>query len=224
MGSIVEHFVPPRPLALPVFAPGPMRTRMLRPEQRDGDSLTTRAAVLYGMYTFTVRRSGRKAPVSVTVPSLVPAFDSSIVAAISRADSSATLVARALDVDSLLLELRVSTGPDDPRLRFPPTTLFSADFPRVRLVDAKPIGVVPLAEYPPDERDEGGDGEVVLRVVVDATGAAMIPTIEVQHATSPAFALAAARALARYHFAPAHVDGCPVSQVVEVPFWFSLRP
>src|SRR5207244_119828 len=98
-------------------------------------------------------------------------------------------------------------------------TVFTANFPRVRVVDAQAIGVRPFAEYPEDERDEGRDGEVMLRVVIDATGAALIPTMEIVHATSPAFALAAARTLARYHFAPAHVGSCPVSQVIEIPFW-----
>jgi TonB family protein len=102
--------------------------------------------------------------------------------------------------------------------------MFTASFPVVRLVDAKPTGVVPLPDYPEDERDEGRDGEAVLRAVVDVTGAVDISTIEVQHATSPAFALSAARTLARYHFTPAHVGRCAVPQVVEIPFWFSLRP
>ena len=122
------------------------------------------------------------------------------------------------------LQLRVSTGADDSRSRVPPAEIFTATFPRVRLVDAQPSAGNPLPEYPQEERDDGRDGEVMLRVVVDERGAAVIRTLEVLHATSPTFALAAARVLARYHFAPAHVGSCPVPQVVEIPFWFSLRP
>jgi TonB family protein len=81
-----------------------------------------------------------------------------------------------------------------------------------------------MAQYPEEERDDGRDGEVLLRAVVDDSGSVIVSTMEVQHATSSAFALAAALAFVRYHFAPAHVDGCAVPQVVEVPFWFSLRP
>ncbi|HEX4468328.1 MAG TPA: TonB family protein, partial [Gemmatimonadaceae bacterium] len=116
------------------------------------------------------------------------------------------------------------TGPEDTRFRVPSEKLFTATFPRLRLVDAKPKGVLPLAEYPEEERDDGRDGEVMLRVVVDGSGGAIISTMEVLHATSPAFALSAARALARYHFSPARVGSCAVPQVVEIPFWFSLRP
>jgi hypothetical protein len=222
--GILAAFAPPKPLALPVFGPGPMRTRMLR---RDSpDTLTTRAPLLYGVYDFWLRRDGSFSRVKASVPSLANGFDEAVAAAVSAAasDSVLALVPRALDVDSIDLELRITTGPEDPRLRVPAVTMFTAAFPVVRMVDAKPTGAIPLAPYPEDEADEGRDGEVVLRVIVDTKGAAMIPTIEVQHATSPAFALAAARALARYQFTPAHVGGCPVPQVVEVPFWFSLRP
>ena len=61
-------------------------------------------------------------------------------------------------------------------------------------------------------------------MVVDGSGAPLISTLEVLHATSSSFALAAAKTLARCHFAPAHVDACTVPQVVLLPFWFSLRP
>lgn len=222
---IIAHFSAPRPLALPVFSAGPVRTPMLRPAVSD-DSVTRRTPLLYGVYNFALRRNGTVGVVAVVTPSMVASFDPSLIAAISgaAADSTVAQVASALDVDSLPLQVRVSTGPEDPRLRVRPVPLFAAMFPVVRLVDAKPAGVIPLAEYPADERDDGGDGEAVLRAVVDITGAVLVPTIEVQHATSPSFALAAARTLARYHFTPAHVGACAVPQAVEIPFFFSLRP
>ena len=123
-----------------------------------------------------------------------------------------------------MLELRITTASEDTRLRVPAATVFRATFPRLRLVDAKPIQPVPLAPYPKEERDEGGDGEVLLRVVVDGSGAPLISTLEVVHATSPSFALEAAKTLARYHFVAAHVSACTVPQVALLPFWFSLRP
>jgi hypothetical protein len=181
---------------------------------------------VYGIYDFTLYRTGKIGPVTVTVPTLAPSFDGVVVAAITSAaaDSTPALIPRALDVDSIPLQLRVSTAPEDPRIRVPAAPVFAATFPRIRLVDAKPVAPIPLAEYPVEEKDDGGDGEVVLRAIIDVNGTAIVQTIEVQHATSPAFALSAARTLARYHFTPAHTNGCPVPQVVEIPFWFSLRP
>jgi TonB family protein len=224
--AILSHFAAPRPLQVPIFSAGPVRMRMLHVEQLTGDSVDSRAPVLYGVYDFALLRNGGLSKVTVSVPTLAPEFDSQVVDAIltSTADSTLLAVQRALDVDSLPLELRISTGPVDTRLRVPPTTLFTAFFPRLELVDAKPLSTNRPAAYPDEERDDGDDGEVALRVVVDASGLPLIPTLEVLHATSPAFALAAARALAQYRFQPAHVGACTVPQVVEVPFWFSLRP
>ena len=199
---------------------------MLRPEHLGSDSVSQREPVLYGVYDFSLLRSGVISRVITTVPSMAPGFDASVLAALNGmvADSIAALVTRALDADAVALELRITTGPADSRFRVPPATVFRATFPRLQLIDAKVSDVAPLAEYPDDERDDGLDGEVLLRVVIDVTGGAVIPTMEVVHATSPSFALSAARTLARYHFTPAHAGKCPVPQVIEVPFWFSLRP
>ena len=129
-----------------------------------------------------------------------------------------------LDGDRASFELRVSSGAADARVRVPPFLLFTGVFPRLRAIDARPSsGNVP-PPYPDEERDDGADGEAVLRVVVDIDGRAIVSTMEVLHATSPTFATAAIRALAGYRFTPAHVGACAVPQVIEIPFWFSLRP
>ena len=224
--TILAHFTAPNPLQLPVFSAGPVRMPMLRVEHLEGDSIVYRAPVLYGVYDFSLLRNGGVSKVTVAVPTLAPEFDSKIVAAIlgATSDSTPAVVTRALDVDSVPLELRVSTGPEDTRLRVPSEPLFRAYFPQLRMVDAKPLGTNQPPVYPEEERDNGDDGEVALRVVVDAQGVPLVATLEVLHATSPAFALAAARALARYRFAAAHVASCGVPQVIEIPFWFSLRP
>lgn len=224
--ALLTRFEPPMPLQLPVFGHGPAELRILRRETLGGDSLTIREPVVYGTYTFTIRRNGRVDSIATRTPTMVPGFDDRIIAAIrsASADTALAAIGRALDQDSLVLDLRITTGPENTGLRVPPATLFAATFPRVRLVDAKPLPPVPIPQYPEDERDEGRDGDVLLRVVVDGSGAPVISTLEVLHATSSAFALAAAKTLARYHFAPAHVGACTVPQVVLLPFWFSLRP
>ena len=223
--AILMHFEAPKPLQLPIFGPAPAEMRMLRRETL-GDSLTIREPVVYGLYAFPIRRDGTLGKVVTRIPSMVPGFDGRVAAAIAlaAADSSMAIVGHALDQDSLTLELRITTGPEDSRTRVPPAAVFAATFPRLRLVDAKPIPPVPLPRYPAEERDEGGDGDVLLRVVVDVSGAPVISTLEVLHATSPAFGFEAAKTLARYHFAPAHVGACTVPQVVLLPLWFSLRP
>ena len=224
--TFAARFEPPVPLQLPVFGHGPAELRILRRETLGGDSLTSREPVVYGTYTFMIRRNGSVDSIATSTPTMVPGFDGRVIAAIrgTSADSALAAIGHALDQDSLVLDLRITTGSEDTRLRVLPAILFEAMFPRLRLVDAKPLPPVPLPQYPQDERDDGRDGDVLLRVVVDGSGAPVISTLEVLHATSPAFALAAAKTLARYHFAPAHVGACTVPQVVLLPFWFSLRP
>jgi TonB family protein len=224
--AILSRFVAPKPLQIPIFSPGPVAMPMLQVEHLSGDSTGLRAPILYGVYDFSLLRGGGVSKVTVAVPTLAPEFDSNVIEAILTATSDSVLVAvsRALDRDSIPLELRITTGPQDTRVRVAPTTIFKAQFPELPVVDAKPLSTNKPAAYPEEERDDGEDGEVALRVVVDAHGVPLITTMEVLHATSPAFALAAARALAEYRFAPAHVAACAVPQVVEVPFWFSLRP
>lgn len=226
VSTLFAHFTAPAPLRVPIFSAGPVRMRMLRVEHLGADSVAMREPELYGVYDFSLLRSGSVSKVTVAVPSLAPEFDSRVVEAIlaSTADSVLAIVPEALDLDSIPLELRITTGPEDTRVRVPPAKIFSALFPRIRVVDAKPLATNVPPVYPEDERDEGLDGEVMLRVVVDPAGAPLVATLEVLHATSDVFALAAARALAQYRYAPAHVGSCPVAQVVEVPFWFSLRP
>ena len=224
--AFLARFEPPKPLQLPVFGHGPAELRILRRETLGGDSLTIREPVVYGTYTFTIRRNGSVDSIATRTPTMVPGFDERAIAAIrsAGADSVMAVVGHALDQDSLVIDLRITTGSEDSRLRVPAVGLFMATFPRIRLVDAKPLPPVPLPQYPEEERDEGRDGDVLLRIVVDGSGAPLISTLEVLHATSSSFALAAAKTLARYHFAPAHVGACAVPQVVLLPFWFSLRP
>ena len=216
----------PRPLQLPVFAAGPARLRMLRPERLEGDSASPRAPLLYGVYAFRLRRSGGVDSVHVEIPALAPGVDSAIVHAVraGAADSAMTEVFKALRKDVAHFQLRLTSGAPDGRLRTPSQTIFTGTFPRIRMRDAHADDDNLPPEYPLLERVSGGDGEVLVRVVIDVDGRASMPTAEVLHSTSPLFSLSALQALGRFRFQPARVGPCAVPQVLEIPFWFSLRP
>lgn len=223
---LLANFVVPRPLQMPIFGAGPARLRMLRPERLEGDEPSARAPALYGVYNFRLRRSGRVDSVHVEIPSLAPGFDSSIVRAVraGAADSALGPVFKTLKTDAVDLQLRLTSGADDGRLRTPAHTVFVATFPRIRLTDAQadPRNLPP--QFPMLERVAGADGEVLVRVVIDIDGTALMRTAEVLHSTSPLFTLSALKALSAYRFTPARVGQCAVPQVIEIPFWFSLRP
>jgi hypothetical protein len=224
--AILTRLQVPTPLQLPVFAPGPVALRMLKRAPTSSDSVALRAPVLYGVYDFRLRRSGTVDSVRARVETLVPGFDSSVVAAIRGIAGDPVLATLSSEVkrDPLRLELRISSLPTDSHIRVRPLTVLTATFPRIAMVDAAPSPSNLAPVYPDEERADGDDGEVVVRAVVDATGVPVISTMEVIRATSPAFALSALRALAGHRYTSAHVGACGMPQVVEVPFWFSLRP
>jgi TonB family protein len=218
----------PRPLAVPTFAPGPTRLRMLRPERGTaGDtSARLREPEIHGVYHFRLLRTGRADSLKVVIPSLAPGLDSSVLDALRRASDERTLpmFPEELREDTLRMQLRVTSASMEPRLRAASFVLFQAMFPRHLVTDVVPWEQNPAAPYPEEERANGRDGDVLLRAVIDMDGVPVIPTLEVSHATSRAFALSALRTIARWRFTPARVGGCPVLQIVRVPFWFSVRP
>ena len=228
MHLIVTHLVLPQPLQLPVFGAGPVRLRMLRPERLEGDEASVRAPAVYGVYRFRLSRGAERRIdlVVVDIPSLAPGLDSSVVRALVAAanDSAMTPVLKELGKDGVVFQLRLTSGSGDGRVRVPPVTIFAAAFPRLRMTDAHPSPENLPPEYPLLERLRGGDGEVLVRVVINADGSPLMRTAEILHATSSLFGSAALSALSLYRFTPARVGECAVSQVLEVPFWFSLRP
>jgi Gram-negative bacterial TonB protein C-terminal len=225
--GITSHLTLPKPLGLPVFEPGPVRLRMLRVERNPtGDSTALRAPVLTGVYQFVLRRNGTTSPVVVAASSLVPEFDSSIVRAVAAASQARSFPPLRRDIigNEIPLELRISSGAEDSRVRVPGYDLFASYFPRIRMIDARPSSGNLPPVYPNDERDEGSDAEVFVQMVVGTNGSFVPGTVEVIRSPSQAFTLAALRAVIGYKFTPAHVNGCFVPQLVHVPFWFSLRP
>ena len=213
----------PQPLALPLFAAGPARLRMLVPAG-EGDA-TARRPVLHGIYRVLLGPWPQRVDsVRTLVTTLAPQADSAILAVLAAVAAEPNRrVGDGDDGKPMPLQLYITSGVVDPRVRSQGITLFEAYFPVVRMVDAVPSPDNLPPPYPPSAID-GDDGEVLLQVVVGTDGAPVPGTVEALHATSEEFLRAAVAGLARYRFTPARVDGCAVPQEVEVPFWFSLRP
>jgi hypothetical protein len=92
----------------------------------------------------------------------------------------------------------------------------------------------PRLTYPPEAKDGGVGGVIILAFVVDSTGRVMMNTVKDKWPTDrprltgwsgsryQAFVNAARMALSYALFDPATVGGCPVSQPAEQPFTFTL--
>jgi len=213
--NVGSAFVPPRPFRLSVFA-GPALLRSLRSMSSD-TAAELRSPTLTGIYRY-VRAVGDSAPkINVIRESLLTGFDAAAVDAIRAASSIEGVLEPPVGEDRMAVDIRFSSDSATGAVR-----LVSANFPRIRVVDASPARGNPRPVYPESALADSLTGEVVLRFVVDRDGSPVIGTAEIIRATAYDFVRPALEALMVQHFRPATVQGCPVAQVVDYPFAFPV--
>lgn len=78
------------------------------------------------------------------------------------------------------------------------------------------------ADYPPEEREAGRDGTVVLELTLDAQG--QVTDAVVVESAGEAFDAAAIDAVRRFRFRPAEVDGQPAAIRIRYAYRFTLAP
>lgn len=81
----------------------------------------------------------------------------------------------------------------------------------------------PAPEYPQGLREMNIDGEVLAQFVVNQAGQAEMRSFRVLKSTHEGFVAAVRRVLPRMRFYPAELDGCPVRQLVQLPFAFKVN-
>jgi hypothetical protein len=210
-------FVAPHPFQLTTFA-GTARMRVLRPVSSDTIP-DLRSPTITAVYRFTSTKGAAPIKPIVMRASLVPGFDSAAVAAITDMARAREILVPPDDADSMRIDVRFSTDSTIDGHR-----IIAATFPRMPIVDAVPKRDNPPPAFPEDEKaDSVTSGEVVLRFVVDRSGAPDLATIELVRATSLSFAKAAVVALPSQRFEPATIHGCAVGQVIDYSFSFVLR-
>ncbi|HSU14278.1 TonB family protein [Longimicrobium sp.] len=77
--------------------------------------------------------------------------------------------------------------------------------------------------YPPQLRDAGVSGQATVVVIIDRNGNVEPGSVRVQEASHPAFEEAARRAVERFHFTPAELNGQTVSVVIALPIHWELQ-
>ena len=208
-------FVPPTPFRLTVFS-GPVLTPSFRRLSANAEPML-RAPTLTGAYRVKVGADGAFTSLETIRASLMPGFDSAAVAAIKTAGDIKGLFAPRDGTPSATIDFRFSTdsiGGPGWTVRRLVTTLF----PRMPVTDATVQPGNTSADLPQTERREGLPVETVLRFVVDRAGEPILETLEIVRGSSIEFVRAALAALAKQRFAPARIRGCPVAQLVEIPF------
>jgi hypothetical protein len=209
-------FVTPKPFRLTVFT-GPARMRTLRQLGADTTG-ELRAPTLSGIYRFTANAQGAVTSARTARASLMPGFDSAAVVAIHDVAFIPDLLVPPDHDDSMTVEVRFATDSMPGARR-----LTAGYFPRMPVVDAVPERANPAAIFPEEaKRDSVTTGQVVLRFVVDRSGAPALETIEIVRATSLPFVRAAIAALPLQRFTPATIHGCAVAQLIDYSFTFLL--
>ena len=117
-----------------------------------------------------------------------------------------------------------SSGALRPGTAEPPTPSYGSAF-RADQVDRQ-VGLIPGVRpptYPEALRSAGIEGKVLVEFVVDERGQPVQGSIRVVQSDNDLFADAVRVALGRMRFTPAEVGGKKVSQLVQMPFVFTLN-
>ena len=124
--------------------------------------------------------------------------------------------------DSLVMRVRLGQSPPRGATALP---LVAMVVPYVRL--DRPASQIPRAgrppQYPDVARVQNIEEKLLVQFIVTAEGRADMSTVRFLRASYRDFAEAVLHALPTFRFKPAEVGGCPVPQVVQMPFEFSLR-
>jgi hypothetical protein len=210
-------FIPPRPFRLTVFS-GDARPRFFRV---DGDSAVLRSPKVRGVYRVYLTKPGKMVRIVIVRASLMPGFDSAAASAIRAAGVTDDVLSVPESDDSMVVEVSFSTDSTLEARR-----LATAWFPRMPLVDARPMPSNPPFRLPDEAKQEGiENGDIVLRFVVGRNGEPTPGTVELVRGRSLALLRAAVAALPTQRFSPATIHGCAVAQTIDYAFNFlSLEP
>jgi TonB family protein len=171
--------------------------------------------------TLAIRVAETNTTPALLTSSAVPAFDKALIEAVraTSRDSAVPPLPEELQKKSVDFRLRITMA-DRPQVGIP---MFRARVPVAefsKLVQPKPGNIAP--RYPDELRQKNIEGSVRVQFVVDESGSALEGTILILNADHLLFAKAVLDFLEKARFEPATIGGCPVAQVVEQPFTFTL--
>jgi hypothetical protein len=229
IGAGIRQFLSvPKPMPLHVYD----RTMLVHAGKQDpGFAVVT----VRGAYHATLHRDGRLTQIGAVSGTRDEAFDASVVQAMEQLNASEMLPppsppAATFRGDSI--ELRIVVTPDAqsllPKVVDSPvaegvTPVMLLRLPIRRITQrARARAGSPALVYPTELRTTGVEGGTLFEFVVDTSGRVDLPTAAVLKSSAPQFINAVLDVLPDLRFAPMHVEGCPVSVLIQQPFDFHL--
>lgn len=209
--GISGHFMTPTTAGIPVYGGSKVV---------DGQPLVS--VEVSGEVMADLARDGSLTNPMISVSTLSPEIDHRLIAAIRSLDSSRVLppFPEGAKVKSVRVRYRITENPDSGRLMRPMSVVQQPTWILERPAFARRDN--PFPRYPPEgERARVGD-EVLVSFVIDSDGRARMETLRMLKGHYREFQLAVLDVLPRMRFDPARIAGCPVAQLVQMPFSFRV--
>lgn len=216
MQGVATHFRAPVPLSVPELA-----QRRYYPDPKDSSGLPG----IRGTFLLAVNRDGSLMGATMVASSGSPEVDAAFLRAAHAADSAHDLLMlpEGAASDAAILPVHVTTS--EPPRATPSIPLFRLSLaytraPSPMLPVDKVSGAAP--RYPDDLRSENVAGDVTAQFVVDTSGRARMSSVRILESSHTGFTQAVLAVLPSYRFKPASDEGCPMEQLVQLPFQFRL--
>jgi TonB family protein len=176
------------------------------------------------MYGFALDREGRLTGARTITSSLNPLLDQRMLQAMRAADSGRLLPSLPNDVRGKSAEMRLHLSTARRVAGDTGVVLFRLRTPRLRYSHLVRPGDNRRRspQYPSALRAAEMDGSVMAQFVVDRDGNVEPRTINIVRATHIQFVKSVLEVLPQMRFEPARIAGCPVAQLVSMPFEFSI--
>lgn len=188
---------------------------------RQAGSVFEPGLLAIGELRFTVSARGHTSNGTLAKPTSDPGLDSALLRGMARMDSAHVSFFTAGGRDTLQMRIDIGFNP-------------SAGLYPMLLVRLAPLGTITRSAHilPTDVQPSVPmsywakhiDDEIVVRVLVDARGRAVMDSVRVVQGKDQVYIDAILAAIPKYRWSPAQAGDCTVKQWVQMPFTFHFAP
>jgi hypothetical protein len=173
-----------------------------------------------GEVRFTVSTAGRSNDARMAPSTSDPELDAALLGAVAELDLARVSAFAAGTTDTLQMRIQLSLNPSAgtypmPFMQLAP--LSSID------KSAHIIATNIYPKWPKKMEDARTEDDVVLQILVDAHGRAVMDSVKVVQGKHQEYIDAVKAVIPQYRWTPAMSGGCPVMQWVRMPFMFHFK-